>query len=255
MSRVKGKVAIVTGAASGQGAAEAKLLAEHGAFVIATDINEEGVQAVVKEINQAQGEVAHALKHDVASEADWKAVVDLALKHYDKVDVLVNNAGIGGADGFMNVEQYDYDGWKKFMTINADSQFLGTQAVVPAMKKAGQGSIINISSIAGLIGGAAGSHYSASKGAIKLFTKATAVELAQYKIRVNSVHPGFIDTPMVSLVTSDKAATENVLQKIPLKTIGKPEDVAYLVLFLASDESKYITAAEIVIDGGITQFS
>ena len=252
MGRVDGKVAIVTGAAGGQGSAEAKLLAKEGAKVVATDLNEDGAKEVADEINKQYGDVAIGLKHDVTSEKDWETVVEQAVSRFGSLDVLVNNAGIGGEEGFKSIEDYDYDSWQKFMKVNADSQYLGTKKAYPKMKDAGKGSIINISSMAGLVGGAAGSQYSASKGAIRLFSKATAIELAPYKIRVNSVHPGFIDTAMVSVVTEDEEATQNAMQGIPLQEIGTPDDVAYAVLFLASDESKYITGTEVVVDGGST---
>lgn len=181
MGRVDGKVAIVTGAAGGQGSAEAKLLAKEGAKVVATDLNEAGVKAVADEINQQYGQVAIGLKHDVTSEEDWEHVVNEAVNAFGSITVLINNAGIGGEEGFASIENYDYDSWKKFMKINADSQFLGIKKVYLKMKEAGSGSIVNISSIAGLVGGAAGSQYSASKGAIRLLSKATAIELAPYK--------------------------------------------------------------------------
>lgn len=251
MTRLNGKVAIITGAANGQGAAEARLFAKEGAKVVATDIQSDLVQKVVEEI-VANGGDAIALKHDVANEEDWKKVVEEAVKTFGQVDILVNNAGIGGAEGFGSLETIELSGWERFMSINATGNFLGVKYVVPEMKKVGKGSIVNISSIAGLVGGAAGIHYTASKGATRLMTKGLAVELGPDKIRVNSVHPGLIDTPMVSIVTENKEATDGFLQEIPLRAVGKPEEVANLVLFLASDESSYVTGAEIAIDGGFT---
>ena len=251
MGRLSGKVAIITGAASGQGAAEAKLFAKEGAKVVATDLQEVLLANVVKEIIASGGE-ALAVRHNVTSEEDWADVIKEAVHAYGKVDILVNNAGIGGAEGFGLIDTIDLNGWNKFMNVNATGNFLGIKAVVPEMRKAGQGSIVNISSMAGLVGGAAGVHYTASKGATRLLTKGAAVELGVDKIRVNSVHPGFINTPMVSVVTEDKAMTETALKDIPIGYMGEPEDVANLVLFLASDEARFITGAEIAIDGGQT---
>ena len=251
IGRVENKVAIVTGAASGQGLAGAKLLAKEGAKVVATDLNYEGTEKVVAEIKNAGG-VAVAVKHDVAKEDDWKQVVKTAVDEYGRIDVLVNNAGIGGEEGFALIDDVDINGWNKFMTVNATSQFLGIKAVIDEMRKVGGGSIINISSIAGLVGGAAGIHYTASKGAIRLMTKDAAVELGPDNIRVNSVHPGFIDTPMVSVVTADESATANAIAGIPMGRMAQPEEVASVVLFLASDDASYITGAEIPVDGGTT---
>lgn len=251
MTRLFGNVAIITGAASGQGAAEARLFAKEGAKVVATDLQVELLHKVVKEINDNGGD-AIAIEHNVTSEEQWVKVVQEAVKAYGKVDILVNNAGIGGAEGFGLIDTVDLNSWNKFMTVNATGNFLGIKAVVPEMRKVGKGSIVNISSMAGLVGGAAGVHYTASKGATRLLTKGAAVELGPDKIRVNSVHPGFINTPMVSVVTEDKEMVETALKDIPVGYIGEPEDVANLVLFLASDEARFITGAEIAIDGGQT---
>lgn len=251
MGRLSGKVAIITGAASGQGAEEAKLFAKEGAKVVATDLQAEKLNEVVKEI-VANGGDALAIEHNVTDEEQWGNVVKETVNKYGKIDILVNNAGIGGAEGFGEIDTVDLNSWNKFMTVNATGNFLGIKAVVPEMRKVGQGSIVNISSMAGLVGGAAGVHYTASKGATRLLTKGAAVELGPDKIRVNSVHPGFINTPMVSVVTEDKEMTEGVLKDIPIGYIGEPVDVAYLVLFLASDEARFITGAEIAIDGGQT---
>lgn len=251
MKRLEDKVAIVTGAASGMGAAEARLFAKEGAKVVATDIQIEKLDEVVEEIKDEGGE-ALAIEHDVTSEEEWENVVNKTVDTYEKIDVLVNNAGIGGAEGFAPFTDIDLDSWNKFLNVNSTGNFLGAKAVVPEMKKEDQGSIINTSSIAGLVGGAAGVQYTASKGANRMFTKGMAIELAPNNIRVNSIHPGFIDTPMVSVVTEDEEQLEESLKLIPLGKTGTPEEVANLVLFLASDESSYITGAEIPIDGGYT---
>lgn len=251
MKRLENKVAIVTGAASGMGAAEARLFAKEGAKVIATDIQKDKLEKAVNEITSDGGE-ALAVKHDVTSKDNWANVVKMAVDTYGQIDILINNAGIGGAEGFAGLDDVDLESWNKFVNVNATGNFLGVKAVVPVMKEAGQGSIVNTSSIAGLVGGAAGIQYSASKGANRLMTKTAAIELASYNIRVNSIHPGFIDTPMVSVVTEDEKALDESLELIPLGRTGTPEEIANLMLFLASDESSYITGTEIPIDGGYT---
>ncbi|MFN2372501.1 MAG: SDR family NAD(P)-dependent oxidoreductase [Cyclonatronaceae bacterium] len=251
MKRLENKVAIITGAASGMGAAEAKLFAKEGAKVVATDIQEEKLQDIVERIKSEGGE-AVAIKQDVTLKDDWDRVVEKAVKRYGQIDILINNAGIGGAEGFAKLDDVDIDSWNKFMNVNSTGNFLGVKAVAPEMKKAGKGSIINTSSIAGLVGGAAGIQYSASKGANRIMSKTAAIELAPHNIRVNSIHPGFIDTPMVSVVTENKEALEASLKLIPMGRTGTPDEIANLVLFLASDESGYITGAEITIDGGFT---
>ncbi|WP_088007098.1 SDR family NAD(P)-dependent oxidoreductase [Indiicoccus explosivorum] len=251
MSRLAGKVAIITGAASGQGAAEAEIFAREGAKVVATDIQEDRLQKVVDGITQNGGE-AIALTHNVTSKEEWEKVISKTVETYGKVDILINNAGIGGAEGFAQVDEIDMDAWNRFINVNATSNFLGAKAVIPEMRKAGGGSIVNISSMAGLVGGAAGIHYTASKGATRLLTKGLAVELGSDNIRVNSVHPGFINTPMTSVVLDNEEMKNTALKDIPLGIVGEPEDVAYLVLFLASDEARFVTGAEFAIDGGQT---
>jgi cyclopentanol dehydrogenase len=249
--RLDGKVAIITGAGSGQGAEEARMFAREGASVVATDVQEDKVRAVADEINGAGGE-AIAFAHDVTEQDQWERVVAAAVERFGKIDILVNNAGIGGEEGFAKLDDVDLDGWNRFMTVNATSNFLGIKSVVPEMRKNGKGSIVNISSMAGMIGGAAGVHYTSSKGATRLLSKGAAVELGPENIRVNSVHPGFINTPMTSVVLDDDEMREAALKNIPLGIVGEPEDVAYLVLFLASDEARFVTGAEFMIDGGQT---
>lgn len=251
MGRLDGKVAIITGAGSGQGAEEARLFAREGAKVVATDIQADKVKAVAEEISGNGGE-AISFSHDVTKEEEWEMVVRETVSQFGKVDILINNAGIGGAEGFGLIDTVDLNAWNRFMTVNATSNFLGIKAVVPEMRKNGQGSIVNISSMAGIIGGAAGVHYTASKGATRLLTKGAAVELGPDNIRVNSIHPGFINTPMTSVVLDDAEMKAGALKDIPLGIVGEPEDVAYLALFLASDEARFITGAEHLIDGGQT---
>lgn len=246
MGRLDNKVAIITGAAGGMGKADALLFAKEGAKVAITDLQEDKIQEVVAEI-QASGGEAIGFKQNVASEEDWIRVVDETVRKYGKIDILVNNAGISNATPFMDLT---VEGWEKTMSINVTSIFLGQKYVIPHMIEAGGGSIINISSIAGLTGGSGAGPYTASKGAVRMLTKATAVDFAQHNIRCNSIHPGYIETPM----TIDLFKNEQMMQwfqsQTPLPRLGKPEDIANGALFLASDESSYITGIELPIDGG-----
>ncbi|HUY40886.1 MAG TPA: glucose 1-dehydrogenase [Candidatus Dormibacteraeota bacterium] len=250
--RVHGKVAIVTGAAMGIGSACARLLAREGAKVVVTDLDATGGEATAKAIRAAGGE-ATFVKHDVASENEWKNVIASALQAFERVDVLVNNAGIGTTG---NVADATLDQWRKLMSINCDGVFLGTKYVFPAMKRAGGGSIINMSSILGMVGQGDAAAYCASKGAIRLLAKSAALHGAPHRIRVNSIHPGYIETPMVAhyvASTGDEQAARRALADLhPLGHLGEPDDIAYGVLYLASDESKFVTGSELVIDGGYT---
>ncbi|MGN7456176.1 SDR family NAD(P)-dependent oxidoreductase [Paenibacillus pasadenensis] len=246
MDRLKGKVAIVTGAAGGMGKADALLFAKEGAKVVVTDLQEDKLQAVVEEIKAAGGEAA-GFKHNVASEEDWQRVVSEAKNAFGKIDILVNNAGISDATPFMD---QTVDNWERVMKINVTSIFLGQKYVIPHMIEAGGGSIINISSIAGLTGGSGTGPYTASKGAVRLLTKATAVDYAKHNIRCNSIHPGFIETPMTVDMFKDPQMVQWFQMQTPLPRLGKAEDIANGVLFLASDESSYITGVELPIDGG-----
>lgn len=248
MARLEGKVAIITGAASGQGAAELKLFVKEGAKVIATDIQIELLNSLVNEINEQYGQVAIALRHDVASEQDWQTVVESGINEFGKIDILVNNAGVSGR--VHALEEITLEEWNFVMNINATGNFLGIKYVVPEMKKVGGGSIINISSIAGINGYGMLTPYAASKGATRTLTKGAANQLGVDNIRVNSIHPGFIETPMIEQYTSNDEARQYLVSQIPLRTLGKPNDVANSVLFLASDESQFITGAELIIDGG-----
>lgn len=242
MGKLDGKVAIITGGAAGMGEAHVRLFIEEGAKVVLTDINEEKGQAIAEEL----GETAHFIKHDVTNEEGWKQVVAETEEQFGPVDILVNNAGISPV---LSVEHSSLDDYMKVLTINQVSVFLGTKYVVPSMKKTENGSIVNISSINGLVGGAFG--YTDTKFAVRGMTKAAAKELAQYNIRVNSVHPGVINTPMVQ--QSDAFdQIQAMVGMIPLKRMAEPSEVSKLVLFLASNDSSYSTGAEFVTDGGIT---
>lgn len=242
MNRLSEKVVIITGAAQGMGETHARLFLEEGAKVVLTDLNEEKGQALVDEL----GENAIFVKQNVASEEDWSNVIEKAEEAFGPVNVLVNNAGITMAKNMMDITLEDY---RRIVDINQVSVFLGMKAVVPSMKKAGGGSIVNISSINGLVAGAVA--YTDTKFAVRGMTKAAAINLAPMGIRVNSVHPGVIATPMV-VQEDTKAAVEAFSKQIPLKRVAEPKEVSNMVLFLASDESSYSTGSEFVIDGGIT---
>lgn len=246
--RLQGKVALITGGARGMGAVEARLFAREGARVGIADILVEEGHRLEAEIAESGGEAVF-IKLDVTSEADWKHAVDTLVARYGKLDVLVNNAGIYRR---AMVEQTTVQDWDRVMEVNAKGVFLGTRAVIPAMRKAGGGSIVNISSIAGIVGSPYSAAYNASKGAVRILTKATAVQYAREGIRCNSVHPGPIETDMLDLAFPDTALRQQRASLTPLGRLGRPEDVAYGVLFLASDESSYMTGSELVIDGGWT---
>jgi NAD(P)-dependent dehydrogenase (short-subunit alcohol dehydrogenase family) len=249
MGRLDGKVALISGGARGQGATEAQLFSREGAKVVLGDVLDEAGRQVEAAIRAAGGEATY-VHLNVTSEADWRAAVDTAERGYGQLHVLVNNAGILIRK---SIEETTEDDWDRLMAVNVKGVFLGTKYAIPAMRRAGSGSIINISSTAGLVGSPYGSSaYTATKGAVRLFTKATAVQHAKENIRCNSVHPGPIDTDMIRDTLSDPVLRDERLHRVPLGRIGKPEDIAYGVLYLASDESSFVTGSELVIDGGST---
>ena len=247
--RVEGKVALISGGARGQGATEAKLFALEGAKVVFGDLLDEQGRQVEAEINESGGEATY-IHLDVTKEEDWRSAVDLAVSRYGKLDILVNNAGILIRKGLEETTEED---WDRIMGVNAKGVFLGTKLAVPALRSAGGGSIVNISSTAGLVGSLDGApSYTATKGAVRLFTKSVAIQYAKDGIRCNSVHPGPIDTDMIRDTLNDPARLERRMQRLPMGRVGKSEDIAYGVLFLASDEASYVTGTELVIDGGTT---
>ncbi|MEG0748942.1 MAG: glucose 1-dehydrogenase [Carnobacterium sp.] len=248
MGRLENKVAIITGAANGMGAATASMFAKEGAKVVLTDLQEEKMQELVSVIKEKGGE-AIAVKHNVASGADWDRVRDETLKAFGKIDVLINNAGITG-DYTKSAELTDEEEWQKVIDINLKSVYLGVNRVIPIMKENGGGSIVNISSIAGLVGSGGPFSYTASKGGVRLLTKNVAFNYGPNHIRCNSIHPGTIKTPMSAPSLSIPAILDRMLQGIPLKYVGEADDIAYACVYLASDESNYVTGAELAVDGG-----
>ena len=248
MGRLDGKVALVTGAARGQGAAEARLFAAEGAKVVVTDVLDEDGALVAKDLGADRAVFVH---HDVTEPEAWTVAVASALDAFGRLDVLVNNAGVFRYTPLATTPVEDFD---EIIRINQRSVFLGMQAVIPAMTAAGGGSIVNVSSIAGLRGSPGTAAYSASKWAVRGLTKVAALELASLRIRVNSIHPGIIDTPMLNdlLFTGEAAARQAIGARIPMGEVATAEQVARMALFLASDESDHSTGAEFVVDGGLT---
>lgn len=248
MGRVDGKIAFVTGGANGMGRSHALLLAREGASLILSDMDEKNGQAVVDEIN-AEGGQARFFKFDVAKSSAWKSVIDESMSAFGRIDILVNNAGILTFAAVNETTDEDLD---RILDVNVKGVFHGTKHVLPAMQAAGGGSIINVSSIYGLVGAPSAAAYEASKGAVRLLTKATAVDYAQYNIRANSVHPGVIETNMTKDLLTTNETTEQILGSALIRRPAKPIEVSYAVLFLASDEASYMTGSEVVVDGGYT---
>ena len=249
MARLEGKVALISGGARGQGAIEARMFAEEGASVVIGDILDDQGRQTEAELQELGYNVTY-VHLDVTSESDWEAAVQSALDTYGKLDVLLNNAGILIRK---NIEETTEDDWDRIFAVNAKGVFLGTKAAIPAMREAGGGSIINISSTAGLVGSPNGSaSYTATKGAVRLFTKSTAIQHAREGIRCNSIHPGPIETDMIADTLNDPANMALRMQRLPLGRVGKPSEIAYGAIYLASDESSFVTGSEVVIDGGTT---
>ena len=249
MGRLDGKVALISGGARGQGALEAELFVSEGAKVVFGDVLDPEGEAVEAKIKNVGGDATY-VHLDVTRDDEWRRAVDLAESTYGKLDVLINNAGI--AHGEPILETTD-ETWDRVMAINGKGVFLGTRAAIPAMQRAGGGSIINISSIAALIGQRhTGSAYAASKGMVRIFSKTTAIQYADDGIRCNSIHPGPTVTAMTAAITDNPEVMERRLREIPLRRLGRVEDVAFGALYLASDESSYITGIELIIDGGLT---
>jgi NAD(P)-dependent dehydrogenase (short-subunit alcohol dehydrogenase family) len=254
MGRVQGKMALVTGGAQGLGEAISKMLAKEGAKVTLTDVNGAGAEKVAAEINKMYGAgTAFAFQHDVTNAARWQEVLTAAHEAMGGLNVLVNNAGIGSLG---SVEDETYDMFKKVQTVDVDSIFLGCKYAIPLMRAHGLGSIINISSIAGIIASGNYVAYNTAKAAVRHLSKSIALHCAKGgQIRCNSVHPVFINTPILDRTKEmfgEEKALEKLGRQIPLGKVGEPDDIAYAVLYLASDESKLVTGAELKVDGGIS---
>ncbi|MQG80331.1 MAG: glucose 1-dehydrogenase [SAR202 cluster bacterium] len=246
--RLNDKAVLISGGARGMGSVEAKLFCSEGASVIIGDILEEEGRKIEAEISESGG-VCIFVRLDVTSEEDWESAVNLAVERFGKLDILINNAGIFPME---SIEDTTVESWDRVMDVNAKGVFLGTKAAIPAMRTSGGGSIINLSSIAGLVGSAYSASYNATKGAVRLLTKSTAIQYAKDGIRANSIHPGLIDTLMASELLSDPELQIKRLASTPMGRTGTAEEIAYGALFLASDESSFMTGSELVIDGGFT---
>lgn len=255
--RCEGKLALVTGGAQGLGAAHSRRLAQEGAKVLLTDINEQGARDVAFAINSELGrEVAFSLEHDVTKRTDWDAAIETANKELGGLNVLVNNAGIGVAG---NIETCKFEDWQRCFAINVNGIFHGCQAALPLMRDNAPGSIINISSIAGLIASDTMPAYNASKASVWMLSKSIALHCAKnnMRIRCNSIHPTFVDTPILDGTAKTHNLDKDVLmeklaRQIPLKFVGEPDDIANAVVYLASDESRFMTGSELKLDGGIS---
>ena len=247
MKRLENKVAIITGAAMGQGAAEAYLFAKEGAKVVAADMAEDALKETVDAINADFPGMALGVHLDVASEENWQQVVKQAVETFGTVDILVNNAGVGSRG--INYDKTDREAFDRIMGINAWGSFAGIKTVVPVMKKAGGGSIVNVSSLAAVVG-VEFNAYTLTKGAVVSMTRAAAVDLGKDNIRVNTIIPGTIVTPMTKIICDYPKVLKSCEEKTCLGHIGEPNDIAYGVLYLASDEAKYVTGSDLTIDGG-----
>ncbi|PKB70712.1 MAG: cyclopentanol dehydrogenase [SAR202 cluster bacterium Io17-Chloro-G6] len=249
MGRLDGKVALISGGARGQGAEEARLMAQEGAKVVFGDILDDQGKQVEAEITEA-GQDATYIHLDVTRSGEWESAVDTAVQKYGGLHILVNNAGILIRKGIEDTSEED---WDRIMGINVKGVFLGTKHAIPAMRNSGGGSIVNISSTAGLVGSPDGSpSYTATKGAVRLFTKSIAINHAKDGIRCNSVHPGPIDTEMIRDTITDPDRMAARMRRLPMGRVGTAADIAYGVLYLASDEASFVTGSELVIDGGTT---
>lgn len=240
MNRLNNKIAIITGGASGMGAAMAKLFAGEGATVIAADINEDNL-AKIAELDHVEG-----MKLDVSSDENWAQLSKAVVDKYGRIDILINNAGISSEKTPDQITDAD---WSLMHKINSFGPFLGIKHVSKYMKEAGKGSIVNTSSYTAIIGSGF-NHYSASKGSLRAIARAAAVDLGRFNVRVNTVFPGVIETPMTAKLTEYREAMDMLVRATPMKRLGQPEEVANAILFFASDEASYITGGELVIDGG-----
>ena len=253
--RLEGKIALITGAATGVqgelmgfGGATARLFVREGAKVVLTDVNDQSGEKTADQIREEGGEALY-VHLDVTREEDWINAIQVTIATYGKLNILVNNAGTGARQ---TVEDTTEELWDSQMDVHAKGTFLGTKSAIPEMRKVGGGSIVNISSVYGIVGSPTSTAYHAAKGAIRLFTKSAAIQYAQENIRVNSVHPGYALTPLTQRGYDNPEYYENIRSKIPMGRVGTADDIAYGMLYLASDESSFVTGSELVIDGGTT---
>jgi len=254
MGRVEDRIALITGAAQGLGAETARLLVAEGASVVLTDINVDGARQTADEINAQDADKAVAFEQDVSSESGWQQTIEATRERFGGLNILVNNAGIGS---IASVEDESLETWQRVLDVDLNSVFLGCKYGIPLMVESGGGSIVNVSSISGIIAGHNLAAYNSAKAAVRHLSKSVALHCAHERnnIRCNSVHPAFIDTPILDGLVdgSDRdAALEKLGRQIPLGRVGRPEDVAFAILYLASDESQFVTGSEIRIDGGIS---
>jgi cyclopentanol dehydrogenase len=250
MDRLKGKVALISGGARGQGAAEARLFVGEGAKVVIGDVLDDQCRKTADDINaKVSAKSVVPLYLDVTRAADWRAAVESCQREFSGLDILVNNAGIATLSG---IEETSEEEWDSIVNVNQKGVWLGMKYAVPAMSQRGAGSIINISSIYGLIGSGRAAAYHGTKGAVRLLTKTAAIQYAPEKIRVNSIHPGFIQTPMFEMIPSPPESVQLLIDATPLKRLAQPEEVGWCALFLASEEASFVTGSELVVDGGYT---
>ncbi|HIM38255.1 MAG TPA: glucose 1-dehydrogenase [Dehalococcoidia bacterium] len=245
--RLENKVAFISGGGRGMGEVMAKLFAQEGASVVIGDVLEDEGKQVEAAINETGGNCLF-VRLDVTDESQWQQGVAATVARFGKLDILINNAGIYRTN---KIENTSAEEWDQVLAINGKGVFLGTKAAIPEMRKAGGGSIINLSSVAGLVGSADSGAYNASKGAVRLLTKSTSIQYAKEGIRANSIHPGTIDTPMTADLLSGEGRRDRI-NRTPLRRLGRADDVAYGALYLASDEASFVTGSELVIDGGRT---
>ena len=253
--RIKNKVALITGSASGVktqlmgfGGETAWLFSQEGAKVVIADINEQDGENTASQIRDSGGEALFT-KLDVTKESNWIKSIESTISSFGRIDILVNNAGTAAKEP---IENTTLEMWNGQMEVHAKGTFLGTKSIIPEMRKSGGGSIVNVSSIAGIIGSTSSTAYHAAKGAVRSFTKAAAVQYAKEGIRVNSVHPGYVDTPMTHDIFADHIQAKQRTSSVPMGRFGTALEIAYAILYLASDESSYVTGTELIVDGGTT---
>jgi NAD(P)-dependent dehydrogenase (short-subunit alcohol dehydrogenase family) len=248
--RLQDRVALITGATGGIGAATARLFAQEGARLVLTDRDQAELERLGRELDP-EGDTTTALPLDVASAADWDRAITAAGERFGGLDALVNVAGIVSWPG---IEGTDQETWDRVVAVNQTGTWLGMKAAMPLLRASGDGSVINISSVLGIVGSGAAAAYQATKGAVRILTKTAAVEYATQGVRVNSVHPGVIATPMIQQLLDEEGDQQPDIQRTPMGRAGAPEEIAPAILYLASEESSFVTGAELVVDGGLTAY-